>query len=228
MAGSQLKIVYEDNHLIAVNKVPGLLVQGDITGDQPLVELVKKFLKDKYKKSGNVFAGLIHRIDRPVSGLVLFAKTSKALERMSKSFHEREVVKTYLAIITGNIPPEGELAQWIIKDEKTNKSKVFKKEPPDGKSARLNYRIIAKIGVESLVEIRPHTGRPHQIRAQMASIGAPVKGDIKYGFDKPNSDKSICLHAHKLEFLHPVKKVDIVIEARPPETPEWGNFKEFY
>jgi 23S rRNA pseudouridine1911/1915/1917 synthase len=228
MALQQSDIIYEDNHLVAVNKPTGILVQGDITGDEPLVDLVKEFLKKKYNKQGNVFAGLIHRIDRPVSGIVLFAKTSKALERMNRMFHDREVEKTYLAIIKGNIFPEGELLHWIMKDEKSNKTKVFSKEHPVGKAAKLSYKIIAKIGQESLLEIKPQTGRAHQIRAQLAFIGAPIKGDLKYGFDIPNSDKSICLHASKLVFIHPVQKKDITVEAPLPGTPDWKNFRDIY
>jgi 23S rRNA pseudouridine1911/1915/1917 synthase len=227
MALKQSDILYEDNHLIAVNKEPGILVQGDITGDEPLVDLVKDFLKVKYDKPGNVFAGLVHRIDRPVSGIVLFAKTSKALERMNRLFHQREVEKLYLAIVGDTIESEGELDHWISKDERINKASIHLVEKQGSKSAKLSYKLLAQNKGESLLEIKPLTGRAHQIRAQMAFIGAPIKGDLKYGYPKPNSDKSICLHAFKLEFEHPVQKNKIIIEAPVPAIAEWKGFVPF-
>lgn len=221
---NQEDIVYEDNHLIAVNKASGILVQGDITGDVSLVDRVKAFLKDKYQKPGNVFAGLVHRLDRPVSGIVLFAKTSKALERMNKAFHEREVQKTYLAIVTGNIPHEGKLCHWMIKDEQANKSFVYASPRDQARKAELSYKAVARLGNELLLEVVPRTGRAHQIRAQMAFIGAPIKGDVKYGYENPNPDKSICLHAAGLSFVHPVQKTLVKIKAALPKSEAWKNF----
>lgn len=223
----QSDIIYEDNHLIAINKKPGMLVQGDVTGDLPVVDMVKEFLKRKYNKPGNVFAGLIHRIDRPVSGIVLLAKTSKALERMNKVFHEREVEKTYFAIVIGKVDLEGELVHWITKDEQKNKASVYKNERKESKLAKLSYKVVAQIGSECLLKITPETGRAHQIRAQFASIQAPIKGDLKYGYPTPNDDKSICLHAHQLAFVHPVQKTQILIEAPIPRSMVWNNFKDF-
>ena len=221
----QADIIYEDNHLIVVNKQPGILVQGDITGDKPLVELVKEFLKMKYQKPGNVFAGLVHRIDRPVSGLVLFAKTSKALERMSKIFHDRQVEKKYLAIVNGNPEPEIELNHWLKKNEKTNKATIFYKPKGDAKPVSLAYRKLAELSGDSLLEVVPYTGRPHQIRAQLSYTGTPIKGDLKYGSAYATKDKSICLHAHSLSFKHPVQDKHVEIVAPFPESMDWVKFK---
>lgn len=223
---NQADILYEDNHLLALNKKPGTLSQGDITGDESLVDQVKAFLKDKYRKTGNVFAGLAHRLDRPVSGIILFAKTSKALDRLNRIFRERQVKKTYLAIVASPVATEGLLLHWMVKDQKTNKATVYPDGAKGGKKAELSYRILAHVGKEYLLEVTPHTGRPHQIRAQLAFIGAPIKGDLKYGYPKPNSDKSICLHAFRLTFIHPVQNEELSIAAPLPSSPDWINFRQ--
>lgn len=216
------EILFEDNHLIAVNKKPSEIVQGDKTGDIPLSEIVKEYLKKKYDKPGNVFVGVIHRIDRPVSGVLLLAKTSKALSRMSEDFREKEVQKTYWAVVK-NKPPQdaGTLVNYLIKDEKTNKSKAFDKEVNGSKRCELDYKIIAKSDNYFLLEIDPKTGRHHQIRVQLAKIGCPIRGDIKYGFDRTNKDASIHLHARKIAFNHPTTKNRIEIIAPLPNDNLW-------
>ncbi|NNC94311.1 MAG: RluA family pseudouridine synthase [Chitinophagales bacterium] len=213
----ELDILYEDNHLIAVNKPATILVQGDITGDVHLVDLVKEYLRVKYDKKGNVFCGLIHRLDRPTSGVVVLAKTSKALQRMNNLFKERMVRKTYWAVVKG-IPEEQEMTitNYLKKDQKANKSKAFNKEMPFTKQASLSYRVLGMIDNYSLLEIEPKTGRHHQIRVQLSSIGKPIKGDLKYGFSRSNADGSIHLHARKLSFTHPVSNLEIEIKADPP------------
>lgn len=216
------EILFEDNHLIAVNKKPSEIVQGDKTGDIPLSEIVKEYLKKKYDKPGNVFVGVIHRIDRPVSGVLLLAKTSKALSRMSEDFREKEVQKTYWAVVK-NKPPQdqGTLVNYLIKDEKTNKSKAFDKEVNGSKRCELDYKIIAKSDNYFLLEIDPKTGRHHQIRVQLSKIGCPIRGDIKYGFDRTNKDASIHLHARKISFIHPTTKNRIEIVAPLPVENLW-------
>lgn len=219
------RVIYEDNHLLVVNKAPGILVQGDKTGDIPLVELAKGYIKEKYQKPGAVFLGVVHRIDRPVSGIVVLARTSKALARMNEIFRERETRKTYWAIVK-NKPPvtQGKLTHWLVKNERRNKASVFDHESKGAQYAELDYRILTHRENHYLLEVTPVTGRPHQIRAQLASMGCPIKGDVKYGFPHPNSDGSICLHARKLQFLHPVKKEMLVLEAPLPEYNFWKHF----
>jgi 23S rRNA pseudouridine1911/1915/1917 synthase len=221
-------VIYEDNHLLIVNKASGILVQGDITGDIPLVDLCKQYIKRKYNKPGAVFLGVVHRIDRPVSGIVVLARTSKSLERMNALFRERHTQKTYWAI-THKKPGEesGTLIHWLSKDEKKNKSTAFSSEKQGALRSELAYAVLGLKGNEFLVEVNPVTGRPHQIRVQLASMGCPIKGDVKYGFPQPNEDGSICLHARKIGFVHPVKKELMIFEAPLPETRAWHNFSNF-
>ena len=210
------RILYEDNHLIAVNKECGELVQGDKTGDLCLLDEVKKYLKEKYNKSGNVFLGLPHRLDRPTSGVVLFCKTSKALERMNTLFREGKVDKTYLAVCDGALqPPEGRLEHWIIKNEKTNTSKAFKEQKNNSKLAILEYKTLGASARYFLLQIHLLTGRHHQIRAQLAACNIHIKGDLKYGFPRSNPDGGICLHAYSLSFIHPVSGKSVEIKAEP-------------
>ena len=219
----EMEVLYEDNHLIAINKKPGQIVQGDKTGDEPLSEKVKRFLKEKYDKPGNVFAGVIHRIDRPVSGVVLFAKTSKALARMNELFRTRDVRKTYWAVVKNKPPQEsGTLVHFLIKDEKNNRSKAYSAENKSALRAELDYKIRALTNHFFLLEINPTTGRHHQIRVQLSTIGSPIKGDVKYGFKRGNEDASIHLHARKLTFEHPVTKEKIEIIAPPPDEVVWN------
>jgi 23S rRNA pseudouridine1911/1915/1917 synthase len=219
------EVLYEDNHLIAVNKAAGVLVQGDVTGDKPLGEYVKEYIKEKFGKPGEVFLGVVHRLDRPVTGVVILARTSKALERMNRLFREKETQKTYWAIV-GSKPanPEGNLVHWLLKDEKRNKTTAFKKETEGALRSELNYRLIGSVAGEHLLEVNPITGRPHQIRVQLASIGCIIKGDVKYGDKVPNEDGSICLHARRLTFIHPVRKTMMDISAELPDNIHWRNF----
>ncbi|MBO4984297.1 MAG: RNA pseudouridine synthase [Bacteroides sp.] len=221
-----MTVVYEDNHIIIVNKTASEIVQGDKTGDTPLSESVKQYLKEKYQKPGNVFIGVVHRLDRPVSGLVLFAKTSKALSRLNEMFKTKEVKKTYWAVVK-NRPPqeEGTLEHWLVKNEKQNKSYAYDKERPQAKKAILHYRLIAASDNYNLLEIDLQTGRHHQIRCQLAKMGCPIKGDLKYGFPRSNPDGSICLHARFIRFIHPVSKELIEVEAPLPAGNLWGAFK---
>ena len=221
-----MTVVYEDNHVIIVNKTASEIVQGDKTGDTPLSESVKQYLKEKYQKPGNVFIGVVHRLDRPVSGLVLFAKTSKALSRLNEMFKTKEVKKTYWAVVK-NRPPqeEGTLEHWLVKNEKQNKSYAYDKERPQAKKAILHYRLIAASDNYNLLEIDLQTGRHHQIRCQLAKMGCPIKGDLKYGFPRSNPDGSICLHARFIRFIHPVSKELIEVEAPLPAGNLWGAFK---
>ncbi|MCF1192783.1 RNA pseudouridine synthase [Mangrovimonas sp. AS39] len=217
-----LQILFEDNHIIVVNKRAGDIVQGDKTGDKPLSEVVKSYIKETYNKPGNVYLGVVHRLDRPTTGIVLFSKTSKALPRLNKLFAEKEAKKTYWALVKQ--PPQkssDRLVHWLKKNPKNNKSTAFTKEIKDGKKAILNYRTLKTLDNYTLLEIDLETGRHHQIRSQLASIGCPIKGDLKYGFDRSNPDASIHLHARKLEFEHPVKKDWVVIEAPLPNDPLW-------
>ena len=218
-----LQILYEDNHLIAVNKRPGDIVQGDKTGDMPLSEIVKQYIKEKYNKPGNVYLGVAHRLDRPTSGIVVFAKSSKALPRLNKLFAEKEAKKTYWAVVK-NMPPKTRdtLTHWLKRNTKQNKSYANKKEVPDSKKAGLDYEIIKKLDNYFLLEIDLITGRHHQIRSQLTAIGCPIKGDLKYGFDRSNKDGSIHLHARKLMFIHPVKKEKLELIAPPPNDPVWN------
>ncbi len=221
------RIVYEDNHLIAINKKSGWLVQGDKTGDISLVDALKVYIREAYNKPGEVFLGSIHRLDRPVTGLVIFARTSKALERMNLLFSSRNVTKTYFAIVEGVPPkPSVSLEHYLLKDPKTNTVRCFPtngKYPKDAKLAQLDYEVQSSDNKKSLIKITPLTGRSHQIRVQMASMRTPIIGDIKYGAKYPLPDLSIALHSRSLEFVHPVKKEPIKIEAEIPDA-EWWNF----
>ncbi|WP_296382850.1 RluA family pseudouridine synthase [Winogradskyella sp.] len=220
---SNLQILHEDNHIIIVNKRAGDIVQGDKTGDKPLSEVVKSYLKEKYNKEGNVYLGVVHRLDRPTTGIILFSKTSKALPRLNKLFAERTAKKAYWALVK-NEPPKSKdtLVHWLKKNPKNNKSTAYCKEVDGSKKAILHYQIIKKLDNFFLLEIDLETGRHHQIRTQLASIGCPIKGDLKYGFDRSNKDASISLHARTLRFVHPVKKEDINITAPLPKNPLWN------
>ncbi len=221
------RILYEDNHLIVVNKLPSEIVQGDKTGDTPLSEIVKAYLKDKYQKPGNVFTGVIHRIDRPASGVVIFAKTGKALTRMNEIVKTRGIKKTYWAIVQKKPEsPQGELVHYLVRNSKNNKSTAHLRPVPDSKEGILSYITIGKSDKYYLLEINLKTGRHHQIRAQLATIGSPIKGDLKYGFSRSNNDASISLHARSVEFIHPVKKETIKIVADPPKDSLWNYFSE--
>lgn len=221
-----MDVVYEDNHLIIVNKSSSEIVQGDKTGDKPLAEMVKEYIKQKYHKPGNVFLGVVHRLDRPVSGLVVFARTSKALARLNEMFRTKEVHKTYWAIV-GNCPPteEGELVHWLVRNEKQNKSYAYDKEKSEAKKAVLDYRLIGRSERYFLLEVDLKTGRHHQIRCQLAKMGCPIKGDLKYGSPRSNPDGSICLHARRVRFVHPVSKQEIDVEAPVPEGNLWHSFQ---
>ena len=219
------QIVYEDNHLLIVNKPAGMLVQGDKTGDIALVEECKKYIKEKYKKPGNVFLGLVHRLDRPVSGLVVLARTSKALERMNKIFHDRKIQKKYWAVVKKK-PTESSnrLVSWLKKDPSRNIVSAYKKEIPGSQKAELRYRILGRLNEHFLLEVEPLTGRPHQIRVQLSEMGCPIRGDLKYGFHKPNKDGNINLHARSLYFIHPIKKDPVSVIASLPEDKFWEQF----
>ena len=220
-----LNVVYEDNHLLVINKPAGVLVQGDATGDKPLVDYAKDYIKERYNKPGAVFLGVVHRLDRPVSGLVVFARTSKALERMNKIFKDRKVQKTYWAITKQKTRPEaGKLTHWLIKDSERNTTRAFDEAIDGAKKAELNYRYMGTLNRHHLIEVKPITGRPHQIRVQLATLGCPIRGDIKYGFKQPNPDGSIHLHARKLYFNHPVKKEPLELIAGVPATEFWEQF----
>jgi len=222
-----VEILYEDNHLIAVNKKPSELSQKDKTGDTAIDSEVKKYLAERYNKPGDVFLGIVHRLDRPVSGVMLFARTSKALERLNETFRTREVKKIYLAIV-GEQPPEIEavLTNYLKKNETQNKTYVFDHEVKGSKKASLSYRLVGRSDRFFLLEIELHSGRHHQIRAQLAKVGCPVKGDLKYGFPRSNEDGSICLLARRLEFIHPVKKEKITITAPLPGGDVWKHFRD--
>jgi len=219
---NNLQVIHEDNHIIVVNKRAGDIVQGDKTGDKPLSEVVKSYLKDKYNKESNVYLGVVHRLDRPTTGIVMFSKTSKALPRLNKLFAEKTAKKTYWAIVK-NEPPKtnGTLIHWLKKNPKNNKSTAFKKEIEGGKKAILHYKVIKTLDNFFVLEIDLETGRHHQIRVQLASIGCPIKGDLKYGFNRSNKDASISLHARTLRFTHPVKKEEIYITAPLPKDALW-------
>lgn len=213
-----MEVLYEDNHLIIVNKAPGEIVQGDKTGDVPLLELVRAYIKEKYAKPGNVFCGLVHRLDRPVAGVVVFAKTSKALSRMNELFRTGGVRKTYWAIVRNKpAEPQGRLHHWITTVERTNKSYAHASERPGAKEARLSYRLLASSDRYHLLEVNLETGRKHQIRVQLAAMGCPVKGDLKYGDKRSNPDGSISLMARHIEFIHPVSGNPVSVTAPVPE-----------
>lgn len=213
-----MEVIYEDNHLIIVNKAVGEIVQGDKTGDTPLSEIVKQYIKEKYNKPGNVFCGVTHRIDRPVEGLVVFARTSKALERMNRMFREGEVHKTYHAIVEGHPEnPEGLLEDYLVSDGRINKTFVTDKSNKEAKLSRLRYSTIESFDRYTLLEIELLTGRKHQIRAQLAAMGHPIKGDLKYGAKRSNRNGGISLQSHRIEFIHPVSKqpIDITLPNEP-------------
>lgn len=220
-----MEVLYEDNHIIIVNKRSGEIVQGDKTGDTPLSDTVKLWLKEKHQKPGNVFLGVVHRLDRPVQGLVVFAKTSKALSRLNDMFRTSDVHKTYWAI-TKNCPakPEGTLVNWLTRNEKQNKSYAYDSERPGAKRAELQYRVIGHNDRYSLIEVKLLTGRHHQIRCQLAHIGCPIKGDLKYGAERSNPDGSISLLSRRVQFIHPVSKEAIDITAPLPDR-LWETFK---
>lgn len=221
-----MQVVYEDNHIIIVNKESGEIVQGDKTGDIPLSEMVKAYIKEKYAKPGAVFLGVVHRLDRPVSGLVVFARTSKALSRLNDMFRNGQVHKTYWAIVQQRPEhEEGTLENWLVRNEKQNKSYAYQREVPNSKKAILKYRMIGQSERYYLLEVNLLTGRHHQIRCQLAAMGCPIKGDLKYGAKRSNPDGSISLLAHRVEFIHPVSKQHIVVESPLPEDNLWQNIK---
>ena len=223
---SNLQILHEDNHIIVVNKRVGDIVQGDKTGDKPLSDVVKEYIKDKYNKPGEVFLGVVHRLDRPTTGIVVFAKTSKALTRLNELFSNRETQKTYWASVK-NAPPKSNdtLIHYLKRNTKNNTSKAHNKEVPESKKASLEYTVFKKLDNYFALEINLHTGRHHQIRAQLQAIGCPIKGDLKYGFDRSNPDGGIHLHARKLVFVHPVSKELITIIAHTPNEVIWNAIK---
>ncbi len=221
-----MTVLYEDNHIIIVNKASGEIVQGDKTGDKPLSDIVKEYLKDKYNKPGNVFCGVTHRLDRPTTGVLVFAKTSKALTRLNEMFRDNKVEKTYWAI-TKDTPSdiEGRLVHWLKKDEKKNKSTAYDKEVKGSKKAVLDYKLISKSQNYNLLEVSLETGRHHQIRVQLSKIGCPIKGDLKYGAKRSNPDGSISLHARTITFVHPVSLKTIDITAPVPNDILWQSFE---
>ena len=225
-----MEVVYEDNHIIIVNKQSGEIVQGDKTGDRPLSDIVKQYIKEKYQKPGEVFLGVVHRLDRPVSGLVVFARTSKVLTRLNRMFAESEVHKTYWAIVKGEKArseescDDGEwhtLEHWLVRNEKQNKSYAYDHEKPNARKAILKYRAIGHSDRYTLLEVNLMTGRHHQIRCQLAAMGCPIRGDLKYGAPRSNPDGSISLMSRRIEFVHPVSKENIEVEAPLPEDPLW-------
>lgn len=223
-----MQILYEDNHIIVVSKTSGEIVQGDKTGDKTLCDSVKEYIKEKYAKPGNVFLGIAHRLDRPVSGIVIFAKTSKALLRLNNMFRDGEVHKLYWAI-TQNMPQKEEdtLTHWIVRNEKQNKSYAYDREKPGSKKAMLHYKVISSTDNYTLLAVNLMTGRHHQIRCQLSAIGCPIKGDLKYGSRRSNNDGSISLHARKVEFVHPVSKQPMCIEAPVPDDRLWREISDF-
>jgi 23S rRNA pseudouridine1911/1915/1917 synthase len=221
----EIQILYEDNHIIAVNKRASEIVQGDKTGDEPMSEAIKRYLKKKYDKPGDVYLGTVHRLDRPVSGIVLFAKTSKSLSRLNEMFRGKEIQKTYWAVVKNK--PEKKsalLIHYLRKNEAQNKSYASEKEQKGSLRCELEYRILSSSDHYHLLEVKPHTGRHHQIRVQLSVIGSPIKGDLKYGFNRSNENASIHLHARQIDFIHPVKKEPIRIVADPPNDPLWNHF----
>jgi len=221
-------IIFEDNHLIAVNKRAGDIVQVDETGDEPLDEQVKKYIAAKYNKPNGAFVGVIHRLDRPVSGVILFAKTSKALERMNLIFKNREVKKTYWAVVRQKpVKPSGTLVHWLVKNAQKNIVSPYHTEVPGSQRAELSYRLIGNLGEFYLIEVNPLTGRSHQIRVQLSTLGCPIVGDNKYGYPRGSRKGSICLHARRLQFMHPVKKEPVNIFAKLPVDGFWERFENF-
>jgi 23S rRNA pseudouridine1911/1915/1917 synthase len=219
------QVLYEDNHIIVVNKLPSQIVQGDKTGDIPLADLIKEYIRDKYSKPGDVFLGVVHRLDRPVSGVTIFARTSKALTRLNEMLKSREIRKTYWAVVKNQPPSTGELlVNYLLRDESRNKSFVVGEKNKNAQRAELTYKVLQKSNSYFLLEVDLHTGRHHQIRAQLSNMGCPIKGDLKYGFPRSNQDGSIHLHARQIIFTHPVKKEIISIVAEPPHDPVWDFF----
>lgn len=223
---TNLDVIYEDNHIIAVNKRAGDIVQGDQTGDEPLSEIVKKYIAKKYNKPGAVFLGVVHRLDRPTTGVIVFARTSKALTRLNKAFAEKQTNKTYWAMISGDLQKEeATLEHYLVRNPKQNKSYAHIKEVPNSKKASLSYQILKKLDNFSLLEIDLHTGRHHQIRAQLSKIGCTIKGDLKYGAKRSNPNGGIHLHARKLVLTHPVKKEPLTLTASLPDDKLWDVVK---
>jgi 23S rRNA pseudouridine1911/1915/1917 synthase len=219
-----LLVLYEDNHLIAVKKEPGSIVQSDKTGDETLAEEVKAYIKRKYKKPGDVFLGIVHRLDRPVGGVIVFARTSKALTRMNELFREKKISKTYWAIVEEKPPREdGQLVNWLKKNQEKNRSRAYDIEVKDSKKAELTYRLMGRSKHYYYIEVHPKTGRHHQIRVQLAHLGCKIKGDVKYGAKRTNKDGSIHLFARSLSFIHPVKKEKLIIRSNPPMDPLWNE-----
>lgn len=222
-------VVYEDNHLIAINKQAGTIVQMDETGDPSLEDLVKDYIAFKYKKPNGAFLGVVHRLDRPVSGLILFAKTSKAMDRLNLMFKERDMQKVYWAVVRKQPPATaGKLEHWLYRDRSKNITKAYPKQVEGSRFAELSYKIIGQLEGYYLLEVRPVTGRTHQIRVQLATMGCPIVGDNKYGYPRGSLKRSICLHARSLEFVHPVRKEPIRIEARLPDDGFWNKFEVFW
>lgn len=221
------QIAYEDNHILVINKLPSEIVQGDKTGDMPMSEKIKNYIKLRDNKPGNVFCGVIHRLDRPVSGLVVFAKTSKALSRFNELFREKTIHKTYLAVVKNKPPKDKDrLEHYMVKNEKTNMSKAFAKPVPGALKAELEYELVASSDNYHLLRIKLFTGRHHQIRCQLSAVGCPIKGDVKYGFNRTNEGGFIHLHSYRLEFKHPIKLEDLTIQAFPiSDDPVWTYFK---
>jgi 23S rRNA pseudouridine1911/1915/1917 synthase len=218
-----LQILFEDNHIIIVNKRAGDITQGDKTGDKPLSDVVKEYIKDKYNKPGNVFLGVVHRLDRPTSGIIIFAKTSKSLERLNKMLRDKTINKTYWAVVKNHPKKEKDtLINFLRKNPKNNKSTAYPKEIEGSKKAILHYTVIKKLDNYSLIEVDLETGRHHQIRSQLSNIGSPIKGDLKYGFDRSNKDGSIHLHARRIQFIHPVTKEEVNITAPTPKEVIWN------
>src|ERR1700712_4919209 len=219
-------ILYEDNHLIAINKRAGDIVQVDETGDEPLDEKVKRYIAQKYNKPNGAFLGVMHRLDRPVSGVIMFAKTSKALERMNELFKSRDMHKTYWAVVrTRPVPESGNLVHWLVKNQQKNVTTPHNKEVAGSQRAELNYKLIGELNGYYLIEVDPITGRPHQIRVQLSTLGCPIVGDNKYGYPRGSLKKSICLHARRLRFIHPIKKEPIEIVATLPKDGFWDKFE---
>lgn len=221
-------VLYEDNHLIAINKRAGDIVQVDDTGDESLDEKVKKYIARKYSKANGAFLGVVHRIDRPVSGVILFAKTSKALDRINAMFKAREMDKTYWAVVRKKpVPESGNMVHWLVKNPQKNVTKAYEKEVAGSLRSELNYKLIGELNGYYLIEVDPITGRPHQIRVQLSTLGCPIVGDNKYGYPRGSLKKSICLHAKRLQFIHPVKKEPIDIKAPLPKDGFWDKFSIF-
>jgi len=217
-----IEILYEDNHLIVINKKSGDIVQGDKTGDKPLPDYVKDYLRDTYNKPGNIFCGVIHRLDRPVSGIVVFAKTSKALSRMNQLFRDKEIQKTYWALVENKPTKSSDrLENYLLKNQQKNKSRAYLKPENGALKAVLDYQVLKNLNRYTLLEVKPITGRHHQIRVQLSQMGSVIKGDLKYGAKRSNKDASICLHAREISFIHPVKKEAVKITAPVPNEPLW-------